>query len=110
MLETSYYTRGTTQITACAVPSRSDKRYPLTRADGRTYWDWVQFSGSEVMGLRRFAAGLHQPPALWELRCLTVFVKAFVLLPTVYHSKVEKSNIFLLQKFGKNPVEQRIYL
>ena len=35
LLETSKYnTRGTTQIAAVAAPSRSSKRYPLTRANG----------------------------------------------------------------------------
>ena len=36
-LRRALYTRGTTQITAFAVTSRSNKRYPLTRADGRAY-------------------------------------------------------------------------
>ena len=43
-------TRGTTQIAAKAATSRSNKRYPLTRANGNALENLQRF-GSEVMGL-----------------------------------------------------------
>ena len=99
------YTRGTTQITAqTAVPSGSNKPYPLTQAYGRSL---LGGSCLSVLRLRRDGsldsgnAGFHQPPALWRSYCLTVFVSAFFILRILYHVRREKSNVFPAKTAGE---------
>ena len=94
-LRRANFTRGTTQIAAYAAPSRSNKRYPLTRADGRTYC-----AGGSALRLGRDGylerdLLAHTCRQLSEKpHFLTVFVKAFAILNAFYHVPAEKSNVF----------------
>jgi len=56
VLETSKFTRGTTQIAAVtAAPSDSNKSYLLTQAYGKSLLGVIfRFSGSEVIGIQMY--------------------------------------------------------
>ena len=99
------HTRGTTQIAAYAAASRSNKRYPLTRADGRTYC-----AGGSALRLGRdgyLERGLsaHTKCRLSEKPdFLTVFVKAFINFSVLYHRKKRLSILFLKKILVKDSI------
>jgi hypothetical protein len=83
-LETSnLYPRYHSNYGLLAVPSGSDKPYPLTQAYGRSL---LGVSYLSVLRLGRDGSldsvntGFHPMPALWGSHCLTVFVSAFSIL------------------------------
>ena len=86
-------TRGTTQIAASAAASRSNKRYPLTRAHGSA-WQQRQHLGSEVMDLVagncRFAPNTDSLKAPYR----TVFVTAFFCIAVIIQCPSQKVKCF----------------
>jgi len=89
-------TRGTTQIAAMAATSDSNKSYPLTRANGKTWRRSARLTGSEVMGIQAPNRRLSPTVDSLKIRNQAVFVTAFFDLTLIYHTFYQMSNTFFI--------------